>query len=691
MPKSSKEPKQELEKTGDDLKKEENLLEDCINHESDSYKSLSPIRATWDDKESMLIGKLQDTMSAGAKSQVFNGILSSIVFERAARVMAQPPGGKAWADSKDDIGKNMLMNLLLKFYTGKANEEFPLLLKLRFLDFYSNVYGSMFGLVPWRVNTKTGYVGPELSMINIRDARPQPGRRAVDASDWFGVRSELGITWLESQSNTVWNMANVTKAIEAAKKSGGHTTSDKETRSLIERDREPSQVGDKRFPKIEAFTEYRGDRWITWTPAIADDKDGRPLILRNIKSPFPDGILPVVVKHAFPLLDSMIGLGEFERGKTLQFALNSLINLYLDGVKYSIFPPLHINLNEVTAKSIKWAPGSKWYMNKPNQDVQVMNMRSGEWLSTFTSTYGFLSSAIYNLTGATPGTQIEGQNFTEGQTPEAIKQRQFKQSARDEWDRFMMEQTISSIYERWTKLITHKLDAPQTIKVFGAEITELQKRFPNEKILSIFDSKQRGNLTIDKSRLSDNKDKPTEYSWEIEEGSTMSRSMGDEGEAAAEIIVDFVKAPQILQEIRNKGGDINFIELYKRRLIGKGVRDWDKIVIEPEDTTSTPANEITTGIPQNQNPGAVTANGAAPQVQPAPQIVPGQQPVTPQQQVPVQQPVAAAPVQQPIPGQVPVAQPVAQQPAPVPQFRDENVAAIAAKVLGGMGGIPPTQ
>lgn len=659
MPKTSQkgEPRVIDKKESDDKA----LLDECVQHESDSYKSLSSIRETWDDKESMLINKLEDNLSTSTKSQVYNPVLSSIVWERGSRVMAQPATGKAWAVSKNDLGKNMLMNLALKYFVNNANEEYTFLLKNRFMDIYSNVYGSFFGLVPWRVNKKEGYIGPELSLINIRDVRPQPGRRSPDSSDYFTVRSEVSSAWLEAQDPKIWKMENVKAAIEQAKQ-GGESKKDssgRENRSLIEREMWPNeQSGEKKFPKIELFTEYRGDQWITWTPQLMDVKESRPYLLRNIDPDYPDQKLPVIVKHAFPLIDSMIGLGEFERGKTLQFAINSLINLYLDGVKYSIFPPLHINLNEVTAKSIKWAPGSKWYMNKPNVDVQIMNMRSGDWLNTFQSTYGFMSSAIYNLAGSQPGTLIEGTDFTEGKTPEAIKARQFKQSARDEWDRFMMEQTIQAMMERWIGLISTKMDVPLTARIFEPEIKEIKARFPDEKgLLEVFESGKRGNITFDRRKLNDSAKEPTRYDYEIEEGSTMSRSMADEGQVATEVLAEIGKVPALLAEIRSKGGDINILELYKRRLIGAGIRDWDRIVIEPEDTTSTPDGEVTVG-------GGGAANAAAQA------IVPTEAEAAVQAQVAQEQP---------------------QPQVEVPQFRDPEVAAIASRVFGDRVGSIPAQ
>lgn len=645
--------KSTLESLPQEPDKDQSLLDECQQHEADSFKWLQPMRDTWDEKESMLLVKLEDSISKTKKSKVYDPVLSTAVIERGARVMSQPASGKAFAVSKNDVGKNMLMNLLLDHYGKNANEEYSFLLKQRFLDIYSNVYGSFFGLVPWRVNLLNGYVGPELLPINMRDVRPQPYKRSPDKSDWFGVRSMTSIEWLKSQDPGVWmNVDNLAAELKATKSSGDTTANqDVNKTSYTERERYPNYVGgDTAFPQVEMFTEYRSGVWITWTPRQIDNDKSRPWILRKVVNPYPYGMLPIVVKHGFPLLDSMIGLGEFERGKTLQFAINSLINLYLDGVKYSIFPPLHINLNEVVPSSIKWESGGKMYMNHPNQDVQVMNMRSGEWLNTFQSTYGFLISAIQNLSGSSQVAQMSGASeLAQGKTPEAIKSLGFKESARDEWDRFMMEETIQQIYDRWVPLLTHNLDVPQTVRVFGPEIADIQTMYPKENILEVFQSKSRGNVKVSKKQLNDGKE-PTRYDFEIVTGSTMKSTNMDEGAAASDIIRDIVAAPILLEKIRSEGKDIVVSELYKRKMIGGGLKDWDKILVD-----LTPAGTGAAGTPAGA--GAVP-NGAAPQ--------PGQE-------------MAGQPAQP--------AAPVAPA-GGAPQFKDQEIQQAAMQIMGGVSGIP---
>jgi len=167
------------------MKKKKNndaLLDSVQQHFADSKKWLGDRREEWDELEAILIG--QNKESLGTKSRVFDPKLSTAVYERSARVMGQSPKGKAYATSKDDIGKTLLMNLLLDYYTKRANEQRRFVTKLRLMDLYSLVYGTMFAIVPWRVDKRRGYIGPEINLLPMRNSFPQPGVSLFDA-DWF--------------------------------------------------------------------------------------------------------------------------------------------------------------------------------------------------------------------------------------------------------------------------------------------------------------------------------------------------------------------------------------------------------------------------------------------------------------------------------------------------------------------------
>ena len=116
---------------------QDTLLDDVQSHLEDSNSYLETLRNDWDDSKQCSLYALQTNYQQKSENRIFDPRLSTIVYERASRVMAQNPKGKAYANSKDDVGKNMLMNLLLKYFYKNANEQDSMLVKLRMLDVYS--------------------------------------------------------------------------------------------------------------------------------------------------------------------------------------------------------------------------------------------------------------------------------------------------------------------------------------------------------------------------------------------------------------------------------------------------------------------------------------------------------------------------------------------------------------------------
>jgi len=549
---------------------QEALLDDVQSHLEDSNGYLETLRNDWDDLEAMLIVRLTDELSSTTQNKIFDPRLSTIVYERASRVMAQNPKGKAYANSKDDVGKNMLMNLLIKYFYKNANEQDSMLIKLRMLDVYSLVYGSMFALVPWRVN-KDGYIGPELNILPIRDCFPQPTKRNVSDMDWFTVRNVVSIDWLKAQNQDIWmNVAALENDLKSKKDGGDGADPDYDKRSYVERQMYPSTYGDVSFPQVEMYTEYRRDKWITWTPRRVNQKTSKPFILRISDEPYVDNLLPIVAKHAFPLIDSPIGLGEFARGKALQMGINSLWNLYMEGVKYSIFPPLHINPDNVVPTSIKWGAGEFWFMNNPNVDVQSMTLNP-RGIDTFQSTFGTLVSALETQAGTTSTRESAKTQSALGKTPEAIRFISDKESARDEWDRVMMEQTIEQIHNRWISLTVSKLEKKVTMRLFKDEIEDIARSYPD--VVELYES-GRGEASISK------KDIESTYDFILEVGSTTKTDIEAEQNNTTAILKAVLENPTIIEAFRAKGKDIDVAELFKSWLIAGGSKSWDKIIID---------------------------------------------------------------------------------------------------------------
>lgn len=543
---------------------EKPLTDKLIEQYKRGYDALSTLRADWEEKEAILLGKTLDKETESSKAKVFDPKLSTYLFERAARVMAQNPTGKVQAFTKQDKGKNIILNILLKDYViPNASSQFDFLTKTRLLDLYSNVYGSFAVQVDWVV--KDDYVGPDFYLIPIRNIVFQPGIRNFEDSDYVFVRSVVSRAWLLSRDTKTWK--NIDKLLEMPHKF-------EDEKSYVER---ISGADDYTYSKedadtFEIITKFDKDRWITFS------KDGK-LILRDIENPQKNGKLPVVMKHCFPLIDRIIGLGEIERLKTLQYSINSLINLYLEGAKMSIFPPLLINPTLSVLRTLQYSSGAKWLV-KGQGAVQQLPL-SPLGLNTFTQTYSFLNAAILNALGTTDTTVTKEIDPSFGRTPKALAMLQMRESARDNWDRFMMERALEKILDRFVDLLTKRQEKPIKVYISKEDIDAIKSINPD--VVEMFESGKYGQLIIKPDET-----KNVNCRFFIDAGSTLKKDEMIENETLTSILGFVFKIPGAVEQIQQTGkvrlGDIsiNFGELFKRWIITSGTQDWDKIVSEEE-------------------------------------------------------------------------------------------------------------
>jgi len=602
---------------GAKLLQDRGLLKILETNHDNSDRYVNDARDGWEEKEKLLLGTLDDSLSKeSAKSQVFDPRLSTVVIERAARVMGQLPAGKPLAVSKDDRGKNILMNLCLeKYVLPNANSQFDYLIKSRMMDVYSLVYGVMFGLVDWRIDEKSGYIGPDCWLLPIRDVFPQAGAISINECDWFQVSNLVGLNWLENRGKD-WK--NLDEIIAQVKEGRGKSRSDYDAqrRSHAEQTRHP----DIAAKNVELITEYRTyggkeDRgeWITYAPDFEK-------VVRRIDNPHENGELPIVAKHSFPLIDSIFGLGEFERGKTLQYAVNSLINLYLDGVKQSLFPPVLVNPDQVIPSSIKWQPAAKWLVRAPNAINQLSLSPQG--LSTFQSTYSFLIAALMNQAGTTDTTVSKGTDPMLGRTPQALKLINERENARDSWDRFMMEKTQEQILGKFVNLVSKKQEKPIKIRLFEDDIAEIAKTYPD--VMEMYEGGERGEVKVNSGMF-----ESSDFDYQIVSGSTQQADTQKELTNLTMIFQMVSQNPAILQAMQQ--GDnpktIDFGELMSRLVSTSGIQDWDKIITDfvPQQAPMGGPMDAAGGGYQFQDPDVAAAAqqilGGVGQVPAQPEVV----------------------------------------------------------------------
>lgn len=556
---------------------------------------------SWDEREALLLGRNKDGISGTTKSQVNTQDLQNLIFDGASRVMAQQATGKVRAITKSDKGKNAYMNLALtKYVLPNANAQWgDLLVKDRLWNVYSRVYGSMPAMVDWRVDDD--YVGPDMWLINPRCFFPEKGITLIDEMSRCFVDTYVSYEWLKSKaSSKTWK--NINLLCQKIKESGGSDKTHRDanhrtyTEKLFNSTQGTSQK--KHNSQILLRSRYERNKWVTCAP------DYEWLIVRDIENPHHNSQINVIMKHCFPLMDRIYGLGEFERGKTLAYAINSLVNLYLDGVKMSIFPPTIINPSGVVLSTLKREAGTRWFETKPNsiREHQV----SPQGLNTFQSTYQFMKGALQSMGAMTDTSISSSDDPSMGKTPQALQMQEARMGARDNWDRFMMEKAIEKRNNLFVDLLANKQEKPIDLQLFGEEIKDIQRAYPD--IADLIETSETGEyaqLTIKKEDVG-----KTKYRFFIDSGTTMKKEDAMENQTLERYMGLFMQAPPFAQQVIQTGkvqiGDktVDFGEMMKRSLMTSGIQDWDKII------TDTPQEQMMTGQPLQAAPSGVPQDPA---------------------------------------------------------------------------------
>lgn len=555
----------------------EDLKTQILTRKRAAEDYLSTKRPLWGEYEDLYSGYLADDLSGQRDSQVFDHKLSTQLIERSARVMSQLATGKVKAISKNDEGASKLMNLILdKYVIPNANSQFDFLTKLRMVDLYSNMYGNFFAMVDWDVR-KNGYNGPDLFLIPIRDVFPQVGAMSLEDSDYIIVRSWRPLSYFKSLKGEEYkNLSAIIRKLED-KTGDKQATNDKSQRQTNDYNNSPEAKGKGYF---EVLSMYEKDRWVDWVTA-AD------MEFRDMKNPQENDELPVVNKYSIPMLDDFMGMGDMERGKSMQYMVNSLWNLYGDACKVSIFPPTIINKDNIAdASSIKWAMKAKWLAKGPNgaqQLAQPLNL-SPQGVNTFNNAYQVASAALMNMFGTTDTsiTKDVAQEF--GKTPQALKMQSARENARDNVDRFYMEQFVSSVMKKFVNLVSKKMSGNVAIRMFEPEIEEMSVVYPEIKEMW---NEKTGKLTIKKGSV-----RSLIYDYEIVPGSTYAADQKLQQENLMALFTSVkegmtmgptgVTSP-LLEAMKQEGKTVKLAEIFTRIISQSGIQDWNKIVVDTKD------------------------------------------------------------------------------------------------------------
>lgn len=432
------------------MAKKDILLEVSQHYEmwkQDNEKRMNR-KGGWNDVTDAYYGKLPEDWPYITK--IVDPRIRTSLIEKNARLLNAKLRGRLIPREGADVLAAQLNNAVLDFQWDNANDGGSMLNKLSICDMDARLYGSKFALVKWKYEEYEGKVmfdGNEMYPLDIRDCGVDPAASHIRDAKWFQHRSWEFLEDLENQNDASGGpmfknvdelKRKVTEKIDrrSSSRKNEYVSRVKQLRGLEDRTGE-----DRAFPVVMLVTEYRCDRWITFSPE-------HNVVLRDIPNPYDHHKIPVVQLRYYPLQDDILGESEVEPVIPLWKAIQATVCSYMDEVILKMRPPLKIIENAARVETIVRGPDAQWLVDRQDA-IEEMNS-TGDSIAYFQTTYQSLISAFNVAMGdLSQGVSSFDQFSKDAKTATEVKATQKQQNVRDEKNQTELARFIKDIMLFW--------------------------------------------------------------------------------------------------------------------------------------------------------------------------------------------------------------------------------------------------
>lgn len=386
---------------------------------------------------------------------LFDPRIFTFLFEKTSRLISNKPQGKLIPREGSDMLGAKINNELLSYQWDAATQGGTMLSKWALMDLNARKYGASFSLCRWRYECddkgKVLFDGPEMQVLNNRDIAHDLPATSIESCNWFQVRQYVTLQELEHVNDssrtkpTYKNLDKLRYAIgrDAESKSGGGDgrSVNWASRSRAIQGLEQDPVGkDDTFKTLELVTEYRKNKWITFSP-----KHG--VVVREIDNPYQNNEIPIDMLRYYQVDDDLYGMSEIEPIKGLQKALNAILCQYVDEINQKLYSPIAVGPG-VRQHTLQWGKGARWIMNNPLTDFRLVESKSNA-AQYFNNTYSVLVAAMMNSLGESSLGVSNVQPYQKDKTATEIKALQLQRNARDNFNQIFLGEAIKRQYMLW--------------------------------------------------------------------------------------------------------------------------------------------------------------------------------------------------------------------------------------------------
>lgn len=440
------------------------------------------------DKRDILFRSFIEEGKWPYRSMVFDPRVFTVIFEKTARMFANKPRGRMVPREGGDAIKAKINNELLgwQWDDNERVDSNPLLAKWAMMDMNARKYGASFGLTTWHWEkhikdegeTKKSvpfFDGPNFKPWDNRDVLVNPAYSTV--KNWIQLRGyptlqELQDTNDVARSKPIYKNLDLLKmavqeegGVMGNKRDSNYVSKNKSISGLIDY---LGQDQTQAFKTIEIITEYRDNRWITFSPRYG-------VVIRDIPNPYKHQQIPVVLLKYYSIDDDIYGLSEIEPVEKLQRALNAYLCQNLDTLNMGTYNPLKINQTggAVQMHTLEFGPGAKWLMNNPQTDVVPFEFQS-LGVAELPVVYRLIVGAIQEALGETSAGVSNVVPGGSTKTATEIRSSDVQRNARDNFNQIFLSEAIKKQMMFWHTmnqqfLFSNKTDQQKIIRIVGKD------------------------------------------------------------------------------------------------------------------------------------------------------------------------------------------------------------------------------
>lgn len=429
------------------MKKKPDILDQCQQHYSD-WTEDNDTRNTRDGGRNDVIDAYNNKLPTNWPylSKVVDPRIRTTLLEKKGRLTNSKLQGRLIPREGGDQLKSKINNAILDYQWDSANHGGTMNAKFGEMDMDSRMFGSSFAYVRWCYEEEDDKViknGNELTVLDPNDVGIDPNCGNVRDARWLQMREYVTFEDLEDENDFPGEAKynNLDSLKESLTNASQNTReNDYQARNLMLKGLQDRLGRDKAFPVIEIVTEFRPDRWVTFSPKYN-------LVLRDIANPYKHHSIPFIQLKYYPLLNDPWGESEVECVLPLWRSIQACICGYLDSMNLHMNPPMKVVEGGVKMETLQWGPQAVWLMNRLDAVQEFSG--SGEGLRYFQSTYTALVSAFNQAMGDLSQGVSRVDPFNNEKTATEVKATLQQQNVRDQNNQLYLADCINDMMRMW--------------------------------------------------------------------------------------------------------------------------------------------------------------------------------------------------------------------------------------------------